>query len=53
LAKLFFNSIIECRLKTGKIGIKGSKALTKIASSLPSDILFIVSTGKLDFAQQK
>jgi DNA polymerase-3 subunit delta len=45
--------IIECRLKTGKIGIKGSKALTKIASSLPSDILFIVSTGKLDFAQQK
>jgi DNA polymerase-3 subunit delta len=44
--------IIECRLKTGKIGIKGSKALTKIASSLPNDILFIVSTGKLDFAQR-
>lgn len=45
--------IIECRLKTGKIGVKGSKALTKIASNLPSDILLIVSTGKLDFAQQK
>lgn len=45
--------IIECRLKTGKIGIKGSKALTEIASNLPIDILFIVSTGKLDFAQQK
>lgn len=45
--------IIECRLKTGKIGVKGSKALTEIASNLPSDILFIVSTGKLDFPQQK
>ncbi|WXU00062.1 MAG: DNA polymerase III subunit delta [Catillopecten margaritatus gill symbiont] len=45
--------IIECRLKTGKIGIKGSKALTAIASNLPSDILLILSTGKLDFAQQK
>ncbi len=45
--------IIECRLKTGKIGLKGSKALTEIASNLPTDILFIVSTGKLDFAQQK
>ncbi|BAS68301.1 DNA polymerase III subunit delta [Bathymodiolus septemdierum thioautotrophic gill symbiont] len=45
--------IIECRLKTGKIGIKGSKALTEIASNLSNDILFIVSTGKLDFAQQK
>ncbi len=45
--------IIECRLKTGKIGIKGSKALTDIASSLPNDILFIVSTGKLDMNQQK
>ncbi|CAC9433679.1 DNA polymerase III delta subunit (EC 2.7.7.7) [uncultured Gammaproteobacteria bacterium] len=45
--------IIECRLKTGKIGIKGSKALSKIAANLPSDILLIISTGKLDFAQQK
>jgi DNA polymerase-3 subunit delta len=45
--------IIECRLKTGKIGVKGSKALIEIASTLPTDILFIVSTGKLDFAQQK
>ncbi len=45
--------IIECRLKTGKIGIKGSKALTNIASSLPNDILFIVSTGRLDMSQQK
>ena len=36
----------------GKIP-KGSKALTEIASNLPTDILFIVSTGKLDFAQQK
>ncbi|MBW5290961.1 MAG: DNA polymerase III delta subunit [Candidatus Ruthia sp. Asou_11_S2] len=45
--------IIECRLKTGKIGIKGAKALTEIASTLPDDILLIVSTGKLDMAQQK
>ena len=45
--------IIECRLKTGKIGVKGSKALTEIASSLPSDILLIISTGKLDMNQQK
>lgn len=45
--------IIECRLKTGKIGVKGSKELSKIATDLPSDILLIVSTGKLDFAQQK
>ncbi|CAC9574859.1 DNA polymerase III delta subunit (EC 2.7.7.7) [uncultured Gammaproteobacteria bacterium] len=45
--------IIECRLTTGKIGQKGSKALTKIAANVADDILFIVSTGKLDFAQQK
>ncbi|KAA0445870.1 MAG: DNA polymerase III subunit delta [Candidatus Thioglobus sp.] len=45
--------IIECRLKTGKIGVKGAKALSKISENLPSDILFIISTGKLDFAQQK
>ena len=45
--------IIECRLTTGKIGQKGSKALTKIAANVTDDILFIVSTGKLDFAQQK
>ncbi|ABL01928.1 DNA polymerase III, delta subunit [Candidatus Ruthia magnifica str. Cm (Calyptogena magnifica)] len=45
--------IIKCRLKTGKIGIKGAKALTEIASTLPDDILLIVSTGKLDMAQQK
>lgn len=45
--------IIECRLKTGKIGVKGSKALSTIAANMPSNILFIVSTGKLEFAQQK
>jgi DNA polymerase-3 subunit delta len=45
--------IIECKLKTGKIGIKGSKALATLASSLPSDILLIISTAKLDLAQQK
>ncbi len=45
--------MIECRLKTGKIGVKGSKALSEIAANIPSDILFIVSTGKLEFAQQK
>ncbi|MDC9715429.1 MAG: DNA polymerase III subunit delta, partial [Gammaproteobacteria bacterium] len=45
--------IIECRLKTGKIGAKGSKALSEIAINLPSDILLIIATGKLDFAQQK
>jgi DNA polymerase-3 subunit delta len=40
-------------LTTGKIGQKGSKALTEIAANVADDILFIVSTGKLDFAQQK
>jgi DNA polymerase-3 subunit delta len=45
--------IIECRLRSGKIGIKGSKSLTEIASTLPSDILLIISTGKLDMSQQK
>ncbi|BBB24597.1 DNA polymerase III subunit delta [Isorropodon fossajaponicum endosymbiont JTNG4] len=45
--------IIKCRLETGKIGIKGAKALAEIASTLPNDILLIVSTGKLDMAQQK
>lgn len=45
--------IIECHLKTGKIGVKGSKALSTIATNMPSDVLFIVSTGKLEFAQQK
>ena len=45
--------VIECRLSTGKIGAKGSKALCEIVENLPSDILLIVSTGKLDMAQQK
>ena len=45
--------IIECRLTTGKIGIKGSKALAELTEILPDDILLIISTGKLDIAQQK
>ena len=45
--------IIECRLTTGKIGIKGSKALTEILETLPDDILLIISSGKLEMAQQK
>ena len=45
--------IIECRLTTGKIGVKGSKSLTELTESLPDDILLIVSSGKLDKAQQK
>jgi len=45
--------IIECRLTTGKIGIKGSKALTELVDTLPDDILLIISTGKLDMNQQK
>ena len=45
--------IIECKLKTGKIGVKGSKALSALAGNIPSDILLIISTGKLDMAQQK
>ena len=45
--------IIECRLTTGKIGVKGSKALTELAESLPDDILLVISSGKLDMAQQK
>jgi DNA polymerase III delta subunit len=39
--------IIECHLTTGKIGQKGSKALSEIAANVADDILFIVSTGKL------
>ncbi|WP_428088012.1 DNA polymerase III subunit delta [Candidatus Thioglobus sp.] len=45
--------IINCILKTGKLGVKGSSALTKLASNIPSDILLIISTGKLDPSQQK
>ncbi len=45
--------IIECRLTTGKIGVKGSKALTELVESLPDDILLVISSGKLDMAQQK
>ena len=45
--------IIECRLTTGKIGVKGSKALTELAENLPDDILLVISSGKLDMAQQK
>jgi DNA polymerase-3 subunit delta len=45
--------VIECRLSTGKIGAKGSKALCEIVENLPSEILLIISTGKLDMAQQK
>ncbi len=45
--------IIECRLKTGKIGIKGSKTLSEIVANIPSDTLLIVSTGKLEMSQQK
>ena len=45
--------IIECRLTTGKIGVKGSKALTEILETPPDDILLIISSGKLEMAQQK
>ena len=45
--------VIECCLTTGKIGIKGSKALTELVSNLTADILLIISTGKLDMNQQK
>ena len=45
--------IIECRFTTGKIGVKGSKALTEILETLPDDILLIISSGKLEMAQQK
>ncbi len=45
--------IIECRLTTGKIGVKGSKALTELVESLPDDILLVISSGKLEMAQQK
>ena len=33
--------------------MKGSKALTELAEILPDDILLIISSGKLDMAQQK
>jgi DNA polymerase-3 subunit delta len=45
--------IIECKLTTGKIGIKGSKALSTLAGNIPADILLVISTAKLDLAQQK
>tara|TARA_B110000444_G_scaffold99010_1_gene93829 strand:+ start:234 stop:1256 length:1023 start_codon:yes stop_codon:yes gene_type:complete len=45
--------IIECRLTTGKIGVKGSKALSELTENLPDDIMLIISSGKLDMAQQK
>ena len=45
--------IIECRLTSGKIGVKGSKALTDVVETLPADILLIISSGKLEMAQQK
>lgn len=45
--------LIECRLKTGKLGVKGSKALCDIAASLPSDVLLVISADKIDMAQQK
>ena len=45
--------ILECRFTTGKIGVKGSKALTEILETLPDDILLIISSGKLEMAQQK
>ncbi len=45
--------IIECRLKTGKIGVKGAKALSEIATTLPDDIVLIIIVGKLDSNQQK
>lgn len=44
--------LIECRLTTGKIGIQGSKALTEIASTLPSDVLLVICAGKLNKNQQ-
>ena len=45
--------IIECRLTSGKIGVRGSKALTEIVGALPEDILLIISSGKLEMVQQK
>jgi DNA polymerase-3 subunit delta len=45
--------IIELRLATGKVGVRGSKAINELTASLPDDILLIVSAGKLDMAQQK
>ena len=45
--------VIECHLSTGKIGVKGSKALCEITENLPNDILLIISAGKLDMTQQK
>lgn len=44
---------IECHLKSGKIGIKGAKSMAEIATTLPNDVLLIISTGKLDMNQQK
>ena len=45
--------IIECHLTSGKIGVRGSKALTEIVDVLPVDILLIISSGKLEIVQQK
>jgi len=45
--------IIECHLTTGKLGIKGSKALAELVDTLTDDVLLIISTGKLDMNLQK
>ncbi len=45
--------IIHLRLGSGKIGVKGSKALSEIAGTIDADTLLLVSTNKLDMAQQK
>lgn len=44
--------IVECRLKSGKIGVKGSKSLSEIGTKLQKDVLLIISVGKLDKSQQ-
>jgi len=42
--------IIELRLPTGKPGEAGAKILTDIAARPPADVLFMVTSGKLDKA---
>jgi DNA polymerase-3 subunit delta len=45
--------ILECRLTSGKIGVKGSKALTEIVETLPEDILLIISSGNWRWRNKK
>ena len=45
--------IIECRLTTGKIGLKAQKHSLKLLETLPDDILLIISSGNWRWLSKK